>query len=614
MKTISHYMMLGALAVASGVGIAACSLEEDNPGGFTKDKMALSETGYRSIVNNIYFSIERNFYGTANFSYFTEAESDLWTSKGNMTTTNSDYFWFYAGASANTSNGALTNLWNNAYDGIGSCNDAVALAYLSPLEDSVTSSWVAEARFMRAVYYFHIVEQFGAVTIAAELPEAPNYSPKKADPLTAYSEVIIPDLLYAFQWLGVGTDAQSTIPTKKSALGFLTKAYLQMTQYAAQADKATYANESLKYAKMLMDDAEANGATYGAYMYPSYAEVFAQENNLANREALWKHRWYSAANGHGSSNGAQNCNRLHELFYCNYTNFGALSNTVQSYKLNWGGNPPGSFMPTQHLLSLYVNNDNTLDPRFNHNFQLEWNANQAYTWNEGDASKFEKNSSIAGTSLSVGDLAIKIIMPQDPSYATEKASRANNPYLLVDYADVYDDATKKVKMTHINAISSLPETENHYRFFYPSLTKFNNHQNYYVVNANNYRNANLNNVFMMRMAEVYLLAAEADIIANGGGNALQYINKVRTRAGAQPLAGAVTLRTILDERGRELCGEDTRFYDLKRTGMFNDASYLTATHPELATYFKKEYTVRPFPKAYIDVINNGDEYQNPGYN
>ena len=57
-----------------------------------------------------------------------------------------------------------------------------------------------------------------------------------------------------------------------------------------------------------------------------------------------------------------------------------------------------------------------------------------------------------------------------------------------------------------------------------------------------------------------------------------YINKVRQRAGATLLTGSASVRTVLDERGRELCGEYCRFYDLKRTGMFKDNSYLQATH------------------------------------
>ena len=88
---------------------------------------------------------------------------------------------------------------------------------------------------------------------------------------------------------------------------------------------------------------------------------------------------------------------------------------------------------------------------------------------------------------------------------------------------------------------------------------------------------------------------------------------MRSRAGAKSLTSTPTLRTILDERGRELCGEYCRFYDLKRTGMLKDASYLRETHPDLGQYFKPEYAVRPIPQAFIQAIENGATYQNPGY-
>ena len=80
-----------------------------------------------------------------------------------------------------------------------------------------------------------------------------------------------------------------------------------------------------------------------------------------------------------------------------------------------------------------------------------------------------------------------------------------------------------------------------------------------------------------------------------------------------PTATTATLRDVLDERARELCGEHTRFYDLKRTGMLKDNTYLNATHPDLGQYFKPEYVLRPIPTPFLQGLNNGDEYQNPGY-
>ena len=185
----------------------------------------------------------------------------------------------------------------------------------------------------------------------------------------------------------------------------------------------------------------------------------------------------------------------------------------------------------------------------------------------------------------------------------EIAKRATSPYLLVDYKDVYDDAKKNVIMTYNGK-------ENLLKDFYPSLSKHNS-SNYNIVRYD--RLGNQNATFIMRMSEIYLIAAELDIYLNGGSKAMDYINKVRQRAGAKPLTGTATIRTVLDERGRELCGEYCRFFDLKRTGMFKDASYLQATHPDLAQYFKPEYALRPIPRSFINVISNGDMWQNPGY-
>ena len=223
-----------------------------------------------------------------------------------------------------------------------------------------------------------------------------------------------------------------------------------------------------------------------------------------------------------------------------------------------------------------------------------------------------------GQSLAKDDLALKFIMPQDPDYAAESAAKLSQKYLVVDYSDIYDDANKNIKMTYAyqnpsDGYLADGSSENLFTFFYPSLTKHNS-SNYYVADAAKRRNGNLNATFMVRMAEVYLIAAEADIYVNSGANALGYINKIRSRAGANNLTGTPTIRTILDERGRELCGEYNRFYDLKRTGMFKNDSYLKETHPDLAKFFKPEYALRPIPTQFIQTLTDGGAYyQNPGY-
>ena len=138
---------------------------------------------------------------------------------------------------------------------------------------------------------------------------------------------------------------------------------------------------------------------------------------------------------------------------------------------------------------------------------------------------------------------------------------------------------------------------------------FKENGDYYVCKREYGNNARIT----FRSGEIYLIAAEADIYLNGGANAAGYINKVRERAGANPLTGSITVRDILDERGRELCGEYCRFYDLKRTGMFKNSEYLENTHPDLAQFFHPNYALRPISTTFTATITNGSEYQNPGY-
>ncbi len=78
---------------------------------------------------------------------------------------------------------------------------------------------------------------------------------------------------------------------------------------------------------------------------------------------------------------------------------------------------------------------------------------------------------------------------------------------------------------------------------------------------------------LIRLAEVYLNAAEAAVATGDSAKALQYVNLLRTRAGA-PTLTSITLDNVLDERARELYWEGFRRTDLIRHGKFTTASYL----------------------------------------
>ncbi len=585
-----------------GVGtvlmMQSCSLDEVNPGGFTLENLGTNPAGYETLLNQCYFGLERQFYNGIDFMGFMEGNTDLWTAKTNQIGQNDNMFKFFANAVPNQT---FTNsLWNAAYDGIGSCNLAIKMSDKCSFKtEEERNAKVAEAHFLRAVYYYNLVEIFGGVVKLSDVQTSNDYSPSRTEPIEIYRDIIIPDLRFAFKWLPVGSYSADANPTKKSALGYLAKACLATQQY----NTTEFLQEGFNAAKELISDCEGGGSKYLAFMYSDFEDVFKEANNKENKEALWKYTVFGGKT-HGSSNGNYRTNRNDEHFLCQLNHFGARVDN-QDVRLAWDGGVQGDFMPTGHLLSLYVQEDGSLDPRFHKLFITEWKANQEYVWTEGDAQRYDKTSSKVGSKVNVDDVAIRFVMPQDANYDTEVAEKANSNYILVDYKDLYDNATKSIIMTDGNG-------ENHYRYFYPSLNKHAS-SNYYVANESKMRNGNLNGVMPMRMAEIYLIAAEYDILLNGGAGAMGYINKVRQRAGAKTLGGSATIRTVLDERGRELCGEFTRFFDLKRTGMYKDASYLQSTFPELAGYFKPEYALRPIPSNYTDLITTGSLFINPGY-
>lgn len=85
-----------------------------------------------------------------------------------------------------------------------------------------------------------------------------------------------------------------------------------------------------------------------------------------------------------------------------------------------------------------------------------------------------------------------------------------------------------------------------------------------------------NNMVVLRLADILLLKAEADLNLGNTGSALTYLNRVRQRAGLTPYVFTGQndlLYTIMDERGRELYGEGQWYFDLVRSGLITNPNY-----------------------------------------
>ena len=96
------------------------------------------------------------------------------------------------------------------------------------------------------------------------------------------------------------------------------------------------------------------------------------------------------------------------------------------------------------------------------------------------------------------------------------------------------------------------------------------------------------NIKVIRLSEMYLIAAEAAIGTGNKAKAADYLNAIRKRSPslAPATAANVSVDMVLDERSKELFGEGHRFFDMMRlnkTIAFNDDfiyPFVVITHRE----------------------------------
>jgi starch-binding outer membrane protein, SusD/RagB family len=125
---------------------------------------------------------------------------------------------------------------------------------------------------------------------------------------------------------------------------------------------------------------------------------------------------------------------------------------------------------------------------------------------------------------------------------------------------------------------------------------------------------------IFRLAEVYLIYAEATLRGGAGGSAataLNYVNLLRTRAygnaSGNITAGQLTTDFVLDERARELYYEAHRRTDLIRYDKFTTNTYLWAWKGGVANGRAVESKYNLFPIPSTDLSSNPNLVQNTGY-
>lgn len=514
--------------------------------------------GFEDAVKSAYSSL-RYYYGTQQGLTLTEYGTDIYA-----TGADGSYkgFHFYDTQLQPTID-YLGNTWDELYRGINTCNAVIDRAPAATVSEAIKKQRVAEAKFLRAHYYYILHQQFGGVDLRLSETLAPTKETKRATDAEMYAAIIkdLNDAIPALEAKAQSSDYGRA--TKPAAETLLAKVYLAKAYSSAKA-----ADDFTKAADLCKTVTTA----YGFKLLDDFASVF-DENNQINSEIVFAVQYTSdpltnLTNNTGAVNGGNN---LHLFFGMQYDVQPGMKRDV------FYGRPFKRLRPTTYLLETCFK-DRTNDSRYKKTFRDTWLSN-----NPGANLNASFDNSKTKLTFAAGDTAIFI-----PGFEMSVADRAKKKYQVL-VPSRYDEA------------------------LFPTLQKF-----FDTKRPDLTYEAGSRDFFVFRLADVYLMLAEAQLKAGNVSEATKAINVVRERAAWPGKKAAMTITDaqmtfdfLIEERARELAGEQMRWMDLKRWGLLVDR--VKKYNPQAAVNVADKHNVRPIPQTQIDRSNAGVFAQNPGY-
>lgn len=266
-----------------------------------------------------------------------------------------------------TSHGTTTTLWRAAYVFINTCNGVIDYADKADLSVPTKNALVAEAKFLRANYYFILVQFWGDVTLTQHF-QSEAATAAKRDPLADVYNAIVQDLKDAIAVLPAGPKSSGVLPGKATvaaAKHVLAKVYL--TRAGSAAKKADDYQNAYTTAVDLIN----SSASLGLTLLPDFGKVFT-EGNEDNEEVLWsvQHTANLAYNGPNNS-GVTNYSADNVL---NHMWVGQYEKRPGMIRSTAYGRPYIRCIPTRWLTDTAFK-ERTNDTRYDKTFQTVWYAN-----------------------------------------------------------------------------------------------------------------------------------------------------------------------------------------------------------------------------------------------
>ncbi|MBL7743533.1 MAG: RagB/SusD family nutrient uptake outer membrane protein [Chitinophagaceae bacterium] len=550
--SIKKIILIPVLMVCMITSFISCKkfLKEKQVSNLTQDYYK-DENGLNALINGLYVYARVKHEWDGNGSKLIEPETDAYMHQdvnlaritsaayGNNTSTIAGNVNNFIGA-ANSNYAPM-----GAYPHINNCNIALdAIDNIKPgkfgSDETFRKTRRSEILFLRAWAYYLISNQLGDVPLLLTPKYEDNgvyYYPKAK--LEDIYKQIIADVRYAYENLPATTTDRGRI-TKWAAGHFLAKLYLNRAQAAG------YANSSEPHLKMLYKgnvttDLDSvitiaseviTGKGGAAALAPDYWTLFnpaVSEGASVSGEVLWSAQFDINTSLDGRFGGNRSCN---------YHTGDYTANTGVTRAMAYG-RPFSTYKPTDWAYDNF--HDKVNDSRYYKTFQYEYISNMAtnstsYAWSAATAAWWNANKPASEPTVTSGSRRILngqralIYIENQRSEAIDSMRAMSQPYQLM--ARWVQSSTSGKYYYRLNAVNGASiGLANTTRNIYLSSKKFVDPTRGGSSDEANFNSeSGTRDAILMRLAETFLIRAEAYGRKGQYSSAVTDINVVRQRA------------------------------------------------------------------------------------
>lgn len=443
---------------------------------------------------------------------------------------------------------AMKRFWDEGYKGVKLANTVLSsIDEVKGLDETTRDAYKGRALFHRAYKYYHLVLQFGDIPLITKLVSGPkqNYSSTSKE---AIFEMLVHDLEFAVEHVPSQKDMSRIGQVNKEAcMQLLAKCYLVTGDYA-------------KAEQVCSDLISNHGLKLMTEPFGVEVKCLAPQTWNVTRNVMWDlHRGENVCN-------SANTEMIMPILNYNEQSFTGY-NIMRAIGCGWDNGAVRDVAKHRAMQSYARNNGDYIATgdwtraigRGIGCLRTSYFFNKAMWVYDGENDEQDlRHNRTVGNWVEMEDLTVN-----------DKDSKHRGEHLCL-YApeDVYEEDADGT-MKKITEKGELLCTDT-IRCWYPTplykvwVLDQSSENNPGATQFNGASTGSNNNMYLFRLAETYLIRAEARFYQGNATGAAEDVNVVRRRAQAKKMFTTVTIGDIMAERARELFFEEWRQAEMAR--------------------------------------------------